>query len=154
MLGGGGLDADGVEVNAEDGGDNLSHGDDIGREFGALQGYGDVDVADLPAALVNHFHDFPEQNLAVDALPLVRRVGEEMADVPEGEGPEEGVAEGVERHVAVGMGDAADRAVFNADAPEPEGKAHREGVDVVAVACSDIFHKSVISSEVEKSLQR
>ena len=61
-----------------------------------------------------------------------------MADVPEGEGPEEGVAEGVDGHVAVRVGHEAGFG-GDADPAQPHRQPLREGVHVVSVSNSE-FH--------------
>ena len=103
-----------------------------------LEGDGDVGVAHLPAALADESHDFREKDFAVDAFPFIGRVGEEMADVPEGEGPEEGVAQGVDGDVAVRMGN---KARFRRDAhpAQPHRQPFGEGVHVISVSDSE-FH--------------
>ena len=46
-------------------------------------------------------HYFLQQQLAVHAFPLVGRVGEKMADIPQRQAAQQGVAKGVDGHVAV-----------------------------------------------------
>ena len=136
-LGRGGLDGDGIDGDAHDAGEGFPHGEDVRGELGTLEGDGDVGVADAPALRGDEGYDLPQQDFAVDALPLGRGVGEQMADVPEGEGAEEGVAQGVDGHVAVRVGHEA-RFRRDADPAQPHGKPFREGVYVVSVSDSDI----------------
>ena len=107
-------------------------------ELRTLEGDGDVRVSHPPAAFADERHDFCQEDLAVNALPLVRRVGEQVADVPEGQGPEEGVAEGVDGHVSVRMGDKAGRR-RDAYAAQPHRQPIRKGMHVVSVSDSE-FH--------------
>ena len=57
-------------------------------ELRTLEGDGDIRISHPPAAFTDERHDFCQEDLAVNALPLVRRVGEQMPDVPEGQGAE------------------------------------------------------------------
>ena len=110
----------------------------MGRQPGTLEGDGDIGVPYPEAALSDEGNDLPEEDFAVDAFPLVGRIREQVTDVPEGKGPEEGVAEGVDGHVAVRMGD---KAGFRGDAhaAQPHRQPFREGVHVISVSDSE-FH--------------
>ena len=110
----------------------------MGSELGSLEGDGDVGVAGPPAFLFQEFHDFSEQDLAVNSFPFVGGVGEKMTDIPEGEGPEEGVAEGVDGDIPVRMGHEA-RFRRDAHPAQPHRQPFREGVHVISVSDSE-FH--------------
>ncbi len=107
-------------------------------ELGKLQGYGDVGIAHAPAAFADEGDDLCQQDLAVDAPPFVGRVGEEVADVPEGQGPENGVAERVDGHIAVRVRHETDRR-GDVHPAQPHGQPFLEGVHVVSVSDSE-FH--------------
>ena len=107
-------------------------------ELGNLQGDGDVRVAHPPAAFADEGDDLRQQDLAVDAFPLGGRVREEMADVPEGQRPENGVAEGVDRDVSVRVRHETDRR-GDVHPAQPHGQPFFEGVHVVSVSDSE-FH--------------
>ena len=86
-FGGGRFYGDGVDGNAENRREGFPHRDNVRGQFGTLEGDGDIDIPDPEAALLNEGHDLAEEELAVDAFPLVGGVGKQMADVSEGEGP-------------------------------------------------------------------
>ena len=107
-------------------------------EPGSLKGDGHVDIADPPAFFLQDGHDFPQKDLAVNAFPFVGGVGEKVADIPEGQRPEEGVAKGVDGDIAVRMGHEA-RFRRDADPAQPHRQPFCEGMHVVSVSDSD-FH--------------
>ena len=94
---------------------------------------------DAHAGLGGQGHDAVEQNGGGNVLEGGVAVGKETADVAPGEAAENGVHEGVEQHVAVGVG--AD-AVFSADfhSAEHERTVAAVGVHVVAVAAAGQRH--------------
>ena len=67
-----------------------------------------------------------------------------MADVAQGQAAQQGVAQGVDGHVPVRMGDAADGTVYP-DASQPQRQSLRQGMDVISVTDFDFFHTSNIT---------
>ena len=65
-----------------------------------------------------------------------------MADVRQGGGAEQGVADGVGKGVGVGMALEADGAVSEMDAAEDHGATGDGAVDVVAVADAKVHERS------------
>ena len=78
-----------------------------------------------------------QQHLAVDVFELGARVGEVVADVAQGGGAEQRVADGVDEDVGVAVAEQS-RFVFQADAAEPQGAARHEPVHVESEAYSDV----------------
>ena len=106
-------------------------------EFRRLKDNGYINIGNAVAEIADPFHDLRKEDFTVNSLPLIRGVRKEVADVSESEGAKEGVTEGMDCHIAVGMGY---KAIFrrNLDAAEPHGKSFREGVDIITVAYSEI----------------
>ncbi len=131
MFGGGGFDRDGTGVDAEDVGDSLPHLRDIGTHFGAL-GYNDaVDIAYAVAVGRQEFVAAAEQDFAVDVFVLGVVVGEMFADVAESGSTQQGVTDGVEQHVGIGMAEEP-QGVGYFNAAEPQGTVGNQLVYVVA----------------------
>ena len=84
------LDGDAAGLHAEDRSEGFPHPEDMGSEFRRLEGDRNVRIEDAVAGAADKVHDLRKENLAVDALPLRGAVREEVADIPEGKGPEEG----------------------------------------------------------------
>lgn len=83
-----------------------------------------------------HLRHHPTQQLAaVGAGPGRIGVGEVAADVAQRAGAEQGIADRMQQHVAVGVGDEA-AVEGNGDAADPQVVALAEAVDVEAVADS------------------
>ena len=77
-----------------------------------------------------------QQQFRVDTLVVVRRVGEMQPDVAQRGGAQQCVAEGVDHHVAVRVGDAP-LVVFDPDAAQHEGQPFGQCVYVVSVSDSE-----------------
>ena len=92
MLGRRGLDGDTVLPDPEDRSEGGAHRADVGRQLRALEGYRDVGVGHLVALAGDDLHHLGQQLFAVDALPLGRGVGKQVAYVALGEGAEKRVA--------------------------------------------------------------
>ncbi len=94
---------------------------------------GGVDVADLPALGLHDADHMAQQNAAVGALELRIGVGEVFADVTQRSRAKQGIAQGVQQHVAIGMGQEA---VFVGDTHPAQGNeiTVAETVHIVAVA--------------------
>ena len=139
LFGGRGLHAHTIIGNAEYPGQAGPHPGYVRGQLRALQGYGYVHVDRLPAALPDQTEHTGKQDLAVYALELIRIVREMMTYVPERKGPEQGVTKGVYRHVSVRMGYAAHGTVYPY-ASQPQGKLRCQGVYVISLTDSEIFH--------------
>jgi len=144
---GGGFDADVVGGDLEGGGEEGFHGGDVGGEFGAFGEEGDVGVADFVAAGGGFVEGAAEDFLGVHAAAAGVGVGEEVADVGEGEGAEDGVGEGVGEDVGVGVAVEAEVA-GDGDAAEDEFTAGDEAVDVVAEADAEGEHGEIKNLEL------
>lgn len=75
LLGGGGLDAHLVRIASHDIGEARLHGGNVRVELRALGAYGGVDVDELVALGGDKRHYLFEDDLAVHAQGVVRRVG-------------------------------------------------------------------------------
>ena len=78
-------------------------------------------------------HDPAQQDTAVDAGVGGVGIREMAADVPQARGTEQGVAEGVDGHVAIGMG-LQSLVVGHLDPGEHQGSAGTEAMGVDALA--------------------
>jgi len=132
-FGGLALDADVVDVDAEEVGDALAHLSRERDDLGAVHDEDAVDVDDLEADEGDFFERGFEENGGVGALPLGVGGGEEGADVSGGYGSEEGVGDGVEEEIAVGVAGEA-LGMVDAQTTDDEGYAFLEGVGVEAEA--------------------
>lgn len=145
-LGGGCLDGDGLNGNAQVGGDSLSHRVDVGAHFRSLGDDCDVGVGYGPAFAVEEVADSAEEFAGVDVLPLRVGVGEVCADVAEGGGAEECVDECVDGNVSVAV---AEEAFVGGDvhASDDAGAPFDEAMDVEA--CADAEGRDAGSSHFE-----
>ena len=100
------LDGHRRRVDARSPGDRDDHVLPVPRQPGLLADAVDVDVHDF-VVRHNGLEEALEHGQGVHALGLCRGVGVEDADVAPGQGPEDGVAHGVDHHVAVGVSQQA-----------------------------------------------
>ena len=141
FFGGGRLDVDAVDGDAEVVGDVCRHPRDVRRHLRRLRDDGGIDVADAPAALLQLLGDAAQQDAAVDAGK--RRVGvrEMAADVAQPRRAQQRVADRVQQHVGVGMaGEPA--LVGNVDAADDELAIFGKSVHVEAVADPEVIHSA------------
>jgi len=131
VLGGGGFDGYLSGVDAEEVGYGLPHLGDVGCHFGFLGHDDGVDIAYAVALGVEQLAGAAEEEFAVDVFVLGVVVGEVLADVAQGGGAEEGVADGVEQHVGVGVAEEAE-GVGYFDASEPQFAVGSQLVYVVS----------------------
>lgn len=82
---------------------------------------------------MHQFHSFPHEHRRIGALPTGVGVREDLPDVRQPERAENRVHHAVQQHVPVGVGVAA-AVVGDVDAPDDEGEARLEAVEVEAVA--------------------
>ena len=124
-------------------GHRCAHGVDVGAEFRALHADRAVDVSHLVTPLAEQGDHPLQQDLRVDALEIVRRVGEVEPDITQRRGTQQGVAYGMYRHVAVRVGDTS-FLMGNLDAPQYQLQPLPEGMHVVSVSDSEI-HCEIVS---------
>lgn len=140
------LDVDAAGLDGEDAGEVGAHGVFVGGEPGAFEDDGGVEVFDVPAARGGAVGGGGEEDLGVLGFVARVGVGEELADVGEAKGAEDGIGDGVVEGVAIGVGGWAG-VVGEGNAAEDEGAAPaggREGfeaVEVVAVADAELAHR-------------
>lgn len=96
---------------------------------------GQVEEVDPPAALADPRGCKGEELGRCRAAPLRIARREMRADIAVGERAEQGIGQGVERDVAIGMGDDA-LIMSDPDATKPDMVAGTEGMDIVAGADS------------------
>ena len=127
------FDVDLLDGDAKQLGEALFHGLFIRGEFGLLGDDDDVDIGDLPGGLAEAFHGGFEEFGGIDAFEFGVGVGEEFADVGEAGSAGEGVDEGVEDDIGIGMaGETV--GVGDGDVGEDERAARFGAVEVVADA--------------------
>ena len=116
-----------------DGGDARPHGVAMGRDARRFAHHGDVEIGDDAAARAHAFASEGEEAVRGSALPLRIARRKVLTDIAVGQRAENGVDQGVERHVGVGMpGDAA--RIGNTDTAEHDVVAVGESVHVKTVA--------------------
>ncbi len=103
------------------------------RHLRRLGDDGGIDIADrVPLGLYLRQH-VAQQHAAVGALELRVGVREMLADIPQRRGTKQRVAQRVQQHVAVGMGEQPEP-VWNPHAAKRDVVAFTEAVHVVTVA--------------------
>ena len=137
MLRGRGLDRHPVVVYAHCAGHRTAHGVDVRSQPGLLGADRAVHVPDLVALFAQQFRHAAQQDLRVDARKIGRRVGKVQPDVAQRRGAQQGVAQGVDRHVSVRVGDAPFR-VGDLHASQNQRQAVGQRVYVVSVSYSEI----------------
>lgn len=108
-----------------------------GRNPGLLGADRAVHVPDLVALFAQQFRHAAQQDLRVDARKIDRRVGKVQPDVAQRRGAQQSVAQGVDRHVSVRVGDAPFR-VGDLHASQNQRQAVGQSVYVVSVSYSEI----------------
>ena len=103
VFGGGGLDGYAVNRYVQYVGNTLAHLWYEGPHFGLLCHNDAVDIADAIAFLSEKVVAVMQQQLAVDAFVSRVGVGKMLANVSECGGTKQGVTDGVEQNVGVGM---------------------------------------------------
>ena len=112
----------------------------MGAELGTLHRDCAVDVADFVAPLTQHRHNAAQQDFRVNARKVGRRIGKVQPDVAQRRRTQQRVAQGMNHHIAVRMGNAALR-MRNLHAAQHQRQPFAEGVDVVSVSYSEISHR-------------
>jgi len=112
---------------------------------------GGIHVADRKLSRPQQRHDPPQQDAAVDAFKqdaavdafkFRAAVGKVLADVAQSRRAQQSIAQGVQQHVAIGMGDQTAR-MRDADTAQGDEIALPEGVDIETVTDA---HESIQSS--------
>lgn len=143
LLGGGGFDGDVIRVYAHDVGKGLLHLGNVGVEFGTLGTDGGIDVANGVASGGDDVEGLAEQNLGVDVLELIAFLGGEVvADVTHVGGAEDGIADGMDEDIGIGVSEQSEGVLY-LDAAEPEGTTLDKLVDIVAKTDS-YFHRECL----------
>uniref|UniRef100_E6QHF0 Uncharacterized protein n=1 Tax=mine drainage metagenome TaxID=410659 RepID=E6QHF0_9ZZZZ len=114
VLGGLGLDVDGLPTQPEVRCDPLDHERNMGRHFRRLGHDRRVDVHDPVARFGEETAYFPQDDPAVDVLELLVGVGKMPADVAQCRCADQRVANRMQQHVRIGV----------AHEPLPEGNLH------------------------------
>ena len=115
----------------------------MGAQFGPLHRDRAIYVAHSVTFLPEQFHTACQQELGVGSFEFVRGVGKVQADVTQGRSTQQGVADRVQYHIPVRMGDAAFR-MLDFYPAEDQGQPFAEGVYVVAVADSEFIIPELI----------
>ena len=121
-----------IQFNLQVCGDRCAHRFDMGP-FWRLGDDGVIDVADLPTLGVDQTDHMAQQHTAVRALEGGISVRKVLADIAQCRRAEQGIAQGVQDHVAVGMSQQP-MVVCNAHAAQGDEIAFSETVHIVAVA--------------------
>jgi hypothetical protein len=132
LLGGGGLDVDRVQRHLQVLGDQTAHGLDVRRHLRRLGDDGGVDIADHIALGVDQTQHMAQQRTAVGTFEGRIGVGEVLADITQRAGAEQRIAQGMQQHVAIGVGHQAEP-VRDAHTAESDEIALAEAMNVVAV---------------------
>ena len=111
----------------------------MGAQFGPLHRDRAIHVAHSVTFLPEQFHAAYQQELGVGSFEFVRGVGKVQSDVAQSRSTQQGVADRVQHHIPVRMGDAAFR-MLDFYPAEDQGQSFAEGVYVVAVADSEFHH--------------
>ena len=117
-----------------------AHGVDMRPQFGPLHPDRTIDIPDLISFFAQQRRNPSEQYFRVDALEVIRRVGEVHPDVAQRCGAQQCVAYGVYRHVAVRMRHESFR-VRNFDPAQHQGQPVGQRVYVVSVSYPEIRHR-------------
>ena len=134
VFGGGGLDGDVVKVDVHYLGEGLLHLGNVGIEFGPFGTNRAVDVSDGVAFGGHDVEGAAEENLGVDVFKLVALLGREVvADVAHVGGTEDGVADGMDEDIGIGVAKQSEGVLY-LDAAEPQGATFHQLVDIEAKA--------------------
>lgn len=138
LFGGLCLNGNGLDGEAECLGYVLPDGIDVLPQLGRLEDDGGIDVDDGVGGQLVLEHTL-EQLHRVDVLVGGIGVGEVGADVPLGQGAEEGVDEGVDEHIAIAVGK---RSLFTGDFYASDDERFAGGDEAMEIpAASDPDHR-------------
>lgn len=128
-----GLDADTAVIHPHYLGDGEAHPLYIRREFGGLHRYRNIRIANLIPMLAHQTHDLREQTLGINAGITGIRIREMLAYVSERQCAQQRIAQGMYRHIPVGMRHKSPRALYP-DSSEPHRQTVRQSMDVIALS--------------------
>lgn len=132
-----GLDRHAVDANPHRVGHRRAHGVDVRAQLGPLHADSAVNVTDCVTAFVQERDDPPQEDFGVDAGEILRRIGEVQPDVAQRGGTQQSIAHGVNRHVAVRVGDEPAR-VRNLHPAQHQRQPVGQRVHVVSVPDAEI----------------
>ena len=104
LFGGGGLDVDLIQRDLQILGNALTHVLDMRGHLRRLGYDGGIDIADAVALGLDQAKHMTQQHTAIGALERRVIVGEMLADIAEGHRTEQRIAQGMQQHIAVRMG--------------------------------------------------
>lgn len=136
-FGGGGLDTDAAYVESEVVRHILSHPGYMRQHFRSLGHDGDVDVMRSKAGPAENRHYLAQKHPRVGPFPLRICVGEVCADIAEGGGAEECVAQGVECDVGITVAEKA-FLVWNVYAADNAAATFDKAMHIEAIAGSEV----------------
>lgn len=114
-------------------GDAVAEVGGYGADFGSGEHEGGVHIDDAVAGVLNFFEGEVEEDGGIGVFPARVAGRKETADVAGGDGAEQGVGDGVQEHVAVGVSGES-FGVGDGEAADFEGHSGLECVRVPAVA--------------------
>ena len=103
LLVGLGLHRNTANIGLKQVGEGGTYGGNMGSQARLLGGYRAVEVEERAGAEGRQIEDLLEELLTVCIAPGVVAVREELTDVAEGEGTKQGVNDGMEQDIGVGM---------------------------------------------------
>ena len=141
-LGSGRLDRHRIRFQAQVPGDTGPHGIDVWRQPGLLADHGQIDVRSLPPRLGQQCGHPCQQVSAVRARPLGVTGRKMPADITQGRGTQQGIAQGMQGDIAVRM--RRETGVMgNAHAAEHHMIARTERMDIEALSNTE-FHAVIL----------
>ena len=146
VLGGRRLDRHGVGRNSHHLCEGFAHPVDVGPQTGPLHHHRAVRIADFVSCIPDHAGTAGQQQLRVDVPALLRSIREMQPDVTQRGCAQQRIAQGMDQHVAVGMGDTAlFMGDFHAADDQPEPFAQR--MHVVSLSDSEWCHHAIVPLE-------
>lgn len=138
-----GLDADPIGGDGEAFRQIRPHLRNVGAEFGPLRHHNQIHVDHLPAPLPHQDHHLLQQPQAVRVLPAGISRREVLADVPQAQGPQQGVHQGVGQHVRIAVAVQPQAVgVGQGDTGQNQGTSGHQTVNVVALADAQIHGRA------------
>ncbi|MFM1744656.1 MAG: hypothetical protein RLZZ630_593 [Bacteroidota bacterium] len=107
LLIGGCLDPDVFDGNTHHRGQDFTHPVDVRLDLGLLQQQSHINIADPVSAFGDEVNHATQENRAVDIFKFRGRVGEISADVFQSCSTQQGIANGMNQGVSVGMSQSA-----------------------------------------------
>jgi hypothetical protein len=133
LFGGRRLDVDPVTFRIDGFGDVVPHHRDMRGQLRPLGNDGRIDIADDETFCAGQPHHVAEQLQAVGPLVCSIGIGEMLPDVTLANGPQNGVGNGVQQHVGIGMAEKA-RFMRDINPADDASAARHQPMDVIAVS--------------------